>query len=589
MLVRSGAHGTLIGGVAAGAQNRISGNLQAGVEITGSGTANDIVAGNSITRNHDDGVNVHLGAHDITIGGTTPGSGNLIASNYPGGIGFSGFATGNLVVGNDFSINDFFGVQVIDSSANTIGGIAAGAGNDFAGGVAGAHQAYRGVEIASSANISVVGNSIHGHFFDGITIYQSTGVTIGGSTANARNTIYGNGGSGVRTQGTITGTKIQGNYIGTSTSGNTANGNKAGVFLDLDTSGATVGGPSPAERNIISGNNRGIVAKQASGNSIQGNYIGTNSNGDGALPNGVGVDLLAGSASNTIGGTTSGAGNLISGNTGAGILIREAGTSFNVVRGNLIGTNAPGSAAIPNGTGVSIDAGAGSNTIGGTSASARNVISGNTTAGVSITGESTLGNVLYRNRIGTDAAGTAAIPNGVGVFMGGGTEGDRIGNGTLGNGNVIRFNSGDGVVVDATDGSTQMDSIVGNSIDSNGGLGIALVAGGNESLPAPVIDEVSTGSQTTVQGSLDTSSASTDYHLELFASPDCDPSGAGEGRSYIGFVNVTTDDTGHAAFVKTVTAVPHDQAVTVTATSLTGERPNMFADTSEFSLCAFSQ
>jgi hypothetical protein len=239
---------------------------------------------------------------------------------------------------------------------------------------------------------------------------------------------------------------------------------------------------------------------------------------------------------------------------------------------------------MPNAAGVSIS-GARSNTIGGATASARNVISGNTSAGVSIIGDNSRKNVVYGNRIGTDAAGTAPIPNGTGVFIGGGAQSSRIGSGTLANGNVIRFNSGDGVVVDANDGATQLDSIAGNSIDSNGGLGISLVAGANEEQPSPVIEAANA---TVIEGSLDTFAASTDYRIEFFSSPSCDPSGAGEGRSYLGFANVTTDSAGHASFSKTVAAHPSEQAVTATASMLGGGRLGTDAETSEFSLCAFS-
>jgi hypothetical protein len=74
-------------------------------------------------------------------------------------------------------------------------------------------------------------------------------------------------------------------------------------------------------------------------------------------------------------------------------------------------------------------------------------------------------------------------------------------------------------------------------------------------------------------------SASTSFHIELFSSPSCDPSGAGEGKTFLGSTDVTTDGAGHATFSSSVPALPAGQAVTATATNSTTH------DTSEFSSC----
>ena len=129
----------------------------------------------------------------------------------------------------------------------------------------------------------------------------------------------------------------------------------------------------------------GIDLTTNGGDTVQGNYIGTNAAGTAALANGSSGVLISGSADNTIGGTTAAARNIISGNTGDGIDITGSGTTGNLVEGNYIGTNAAGTAAVANQlAGIDLASGASSNTIGGTTAGAGNVISGNTQYGIEV-------------------------------------------------------------------------------------------------------------------------------------------------------------------------------------------------------------
>jgi hypothetical protein len=78
------------------------------------------------------------------------------------------------------------------------------------------------------------------------------------------------------------------------------------------------------------------------GNTVEGNYIGTNPTGNLRRPNSVG--LIVNTANNTIGGTNSAARNVISGNGGNGIEVNVAGATNNVIQGNYIGTDASGTA-----------------------------------------------------------------------------------------------------------------------------------------------------------------------------------------------------------------------------------------------------
>src|SRR5205807_2610290 len=131
--------------------------------------------------------------------------------------------------------------------------------------------------------------------------------------------------------------------------------NRLGVIID-GASNNIIGGTAPAARNVISGNTEigvGILNTGTTNNVVQGNFIGTDVNGTSALDNGNGVEVRSGAQNNTIGGTATGAGNVISGNSGSGIAV--TGGSGTSILGNFIGLNAAGTQGIANGlTGVDI-------------------------------------------------------------------------------------------------------------------------------------------------------------------------------------------------------------------------------------------
>ena len=173
-----------------------------------------------------------------------------------------------------------------------------------------------------------------------------------------------------------------------------------------------IGGTTAGARNVISGNDNGVRLRDSgtTDNVVEGNLIGTVVNGDAALGNTNGVLIDNGATNNRIGGTTAAARNVISGNDN-GVRLRDSGTMDNVVEGNRIGTDADGAAALGNTNGVLIDNGAANNTIGGTASGAGNVISGNENHGVQIDGSGATGNVVEGNLIGTDENGTADLGN----------------------------------------------------------------------------------------------------------------------------------------------------------------------------------
>ena len=158
----------------------------------------------------------------------------------------------------------------------------------------------------------------------------------------------------------------------------------------------------------------GIVLQTAGGDLVAGNFIGTDSTGTTAKPNSIGILISAGATNNTVGGTTSAARNLISGNTGSGVVIGSSSdvsaTSGNVVAGNDIGTDVSGLLPLGNGFGSS-PAGDGvdligvhsiNNTIGGSVAAAGNLISGNAYDGIYLSQANN--DTLEFNLVGADTA-----------------------------------------------------------------------------------------------------------------------------------------------------------------------------------------
>lgn len=201
---------------------------------------------------------------------------------------------------------------------------------------------------------------------------------------------------------------VEGCFVGLDASGsNTLASAGSGVFVQTPRN--RIGGTSPGLRNVISGQGTTgmeIFEAFATNNIVQGNYIGTDRNGTTAIPNtdrAVVINMAA--SSNTIGGAVAGAGNLISGNLNRGITLDGAN---NVVQGNRIGTDATGVNPLGNArTGVEI--GGPNNRVGGTNSGAGNIIAFNgvdgggvfTTNGVDVsaaaTGFSVSGNSIFQN------------------------------------------------------------------------------------------------------------------------------------------------------------------------------------------------
>ena len=292
-------------------------------------------------------------------------------------------------------------------------------------------------------------------------------------------------------------------------------------------------GAGPANGLIINSTTtlvRGLVINRfgghgilmtGSGNLIEGNFIGTNTAGTVALGNTLDGVFVSGGSNNTIGGTTSAARNLISGNRN-GVMISGAGTG-NQVRGNLIGTNLFGTSGLGNSLNGILISGSSGNAVGAVGSASSNTIAFNGAAGVAVdsgTSNSVLSNSIFMNGgLGIDLGPVGVTPN------------------------------------DAGDGDS----------------------GANNLQNFPVITSATlVGTSTAIAGTLN-STANTVFRIEFFSSQTSNPSGFGEGQNFIGSASVTTDASGNANFDQTVpvTVFP-GQIVAATATNPTG-------NTSEFS------
>jgi hypothetical protein len=354
---------------------------------------------------------------------------------------------------------------------------------------------------------------------------------------------------------------VQGNKVGTNAAGTAALANGS-YGVEMLGSSNTVGGTAAGAGNLISGNKFNGLVIQGAASLVQGNRIGTNAAGTAALPNGFHGVTIAGGSNNTIGGTAAGAGNLISGNKFDGLVIEDAANL--VVQGNRIGTNAAGTAALPNGFHGVVIADGSNNTIGGTAAGAGNLISGNKFDGILIDTMS-VANVVQGNLVGTNATGTAAVANGAdGIDVQG--SNNTVGGTVAGAGNTIAFNTANGVHVEIGNGNT----IRHNSIFANGGLGIRLSPGANNNQPAPTLGSAQYDpfftNTLTVKGTV-TGAAGSKVTLEFFANPAGDP----EGKVFLGSFVVTIGANGTASFTfkEKTTALSAGMLLTATATDPT--------------------
>lgn len=471
-------------------------------------------------------------AEAVTIDGTTQPAGKVEINGAGAGLGINGLTVrgGDSVIRglviNRFNVNfaRLLSGDFLNSGGSAI--VLASANNIVEGNFLGTDSAGR----------SALGNGLAG------VVVTGPQNIIGGTTASARNVISGNLiAVGLATTAARQ-NRVQGNYLGTDVSGSTAVANSGGVVI-LGGVNNIVGGTTAAERNIISGNTK-------------------------PLP----VPTLS-----------------VSGGVAVGNLNSLQGATGNLIQGNFIGTTVTGMAALGNGgPGVFLGE-TQNNTVGGTSRGARNIIAANRGEGVQIYGSSARGNLVQGNVIGVAVDGTTPLGNGgAGILVTASASMTLIGGATDAAGNVIAFNGGGGVIVQSGIGNSILSNSIfantGLGIDL-GGDGVTpnddrdLDGGPNTLQNFPTITAATYSDATaTIRGSLN-STPGAGFRLEVFSNTACDASGFGQGQRLLTATSIATDGTGATNFFITISlASTARQFITATVTSSSG-------DTSEFSNC----
>lgn len=393
--------------------------------------------------NSNSGVHISAGAHHNLIGGNQVGARNVISKN-----GVEGVV-----------------IEQTDTDYNTV------IGN------------YLGTDASGTKPL---GNGAEGVMVKNGAKYND----VGGVTAAEGNVISANGAGGAVVYGSgAEGNVISGNLLGLDVTGQHALGNfYDGVHVGTGANNNRVGGTTPGERNVVSGNNESGVAMwtNVAHNVVIGNYIGTDVSG--LLPVGnrfQGVILGLGAQYNRIGGATASERNVIGGSGSSGVGIWEPGTGHNRVLGNYIGVGADGNTVISNReAGVLLSSGTQANEIGGEQPGEGNVIAGNGQAGVQLAGSETLDNVIFGNTIGLAADGITIQGNLWGISCWEGAKQNRVQD------NLISGNRSNGVHLNSCSQNTMVDNIIGTdrtgTIDlGNGENGISLFHGAQSNAIGP--------------------------------------------------------------------------------------------------------
>jgi CSLREA domain-containing protein len=379
--IGSGGSHNLIGGTTAAARNILAGGVfiasnanqvqgnYIGTDITGTVALHgkEPVVGDP----SGGGNGVIITGLANTIGGDTPGAGNLISGNPASGVYLFTSAANNSLEGNRIGTdvtgtkplgNSFDGVRCT-GRFNFIGGFAPGAGNLISGNVedglameGSGGNLIEGNFIGTDATgTRALGNGIVFTGFDGVYVSEMND-RIGGFSPGDGNVISGNGGNGIyidRFEGPSSGTVIQSNFIGTDVTGMLRLGNSGDGILIHSSPNNLVGGTTPRAGNVISANGGNGVSiidysddvnenMSSIGNTMEGNKIGTDVTGTGNLGNaGDGVSFITSgyiATNDIVGGTDPGAGNVIAYNGGPGVSALF-GTG-DAIRGNAIFANA---------------------------------------------------------------------------------------------------------------------------------------------------------------------------------------------------------------------------------------------------------
>jgi hypothetical protein len=535
-------------------------------------TGFDLAAGSSLSEVRG------LKVHGFTSSAIAIASANVILRrNYLGPIG-GGIANQQ-------------GVLLLpSSSACTIGGGTDGDGNVISGN-SGVGLFIGGAGHTVSDNFvgtNAAGTAALANGLSGIELQSATNVSIGMIGAGIENVVSGNGRDGVRAT-SCTNTTIINNIIGLNAAGNAAIPNTQAGIRDSLSSTMTIG--LPAAGNVLSGN--GEAGMDVGATAVaRNNIVGLDRTGQVAIGNTAFGIAIHGPS--TIGGTGPDDGNTVSANGEAGIAVAQSG-SGTAILGNTIGLNIDQTTIRGNlGNGVFLsDAFAPDDVEIGGIGGGGNLISGNLGHGI---GGAATNSAIIGNRIGTDGTGNIDLGNSLSgistifvgqitsnLISGNGKWGIETGTSTTVQDNIIRRNAEGGVAIF----NDFISTITENSIVANGGIGIDLrrdgVTGndpndvdtgpdGLQNFPV-ITSAVTTGAASWIEGTLN-STPNTLFALHFYSNTAPDPSGFGEGETFLGTMNVSTDASGNASFVRNGAALAAGW-LTATATGPSG--------TSEFS------
>lgn len=417
---------------------------------------------------------------------------------------------------------------------------------------------YDGLTLSGVNNCVIQGLVVNGDFNNGITI------TDGGVGSNY-NTI----------------TQC---FIGTNQAGTAASANHNGITISGSTNylntNNTIGGTSSAQANLISGNtNYGInIVTNVNSTVIQSNYIGTDITGTTAIPNATGISVIGSLTPVTTeqAEATQILSNIISGNSANGVLL-QANTIYTYLYGNFIGTDAAGTATLPNNIGITCQgvydpSDSTNGLVTEATINNSNVISGNASHGIFLT-TNTTESIIYNNFIGTDLTSSINLGNGGYGILIEGTANAPCTNNCIGlqGDNVITFNAGYGIYIDGNAATPDtLNPLLNNSIFNNGGNGIVLTNNGNNLQAAPTIINAllnENGNGITIAATAPSTPASTNYRLDFYIN-NTNRAGITEGQTFIGSIASVASGATVVDFFSLTTTISSNLWVSATATNL---------------------
>ena len=485
-----------IGGLNNSDRNLISGNRNIGISITQDSDDIKILGnfiGTDITGSQAKGNNFGISMDDasrITIGDSTTANGrNIIAGNLSSGISIDGTSIKTKIFGNYIG-TDITGIHAIANGGHGIKINELGADSTFIGadthfgrnviaGNTGSGIYLENTEKQFIKNnfigVDASGTTVLGNGEHGIYVEKGNNIFIGGIKADEGNVVSGNTKENILIIDNVVGAILYQNIVGLDSTGGVALTNPEDGIQIQNANGAIIGA-SGNGRNIISGNQNGIVLFKSSNNTIENNYIGTDQTGTKDLGNiKDGVLILDESNNNTVGGIMFFTGNLISGNDESGILV-ISNSDQNKIFGNIIGLDATGASALGNSQfGVSISTNSDLNIIGDTFSGKGNIISANTSSGVIISVQSDQ-NIVQNNLIGTDITGSVDLGNGqLGIYILEESNQNKIGTATFDGFNLIAGNDFSGVRIE----NSSNENIIINNIIGLDILGTSALSNGN--------------------------------------------------------------------------------------------------------------